>query len=261
MRIRSVVDDDTSGEMARSIAADGIHEPLIAEEVAGELWLVDGQHRIEVALALDLPEVPCYVHAGTAESVLVKNLVTTRQHGRSNPAQEALVIRHLREAGGLPLERIAEITGLSVGWCRRLNDIAALPPGVMDLVASGQLGVSHAMELVAIATDPAIEEIARQAAAYHYTVLDVRARVQVALQPAAAPQPGGTTFDGSGRPSRVPLLCHLCRVDLGTTPPYVWMCGDCQVLVVEMHSAYVQALAAADASPAPRPPLTTSPTP
>ena len=148
LRVTSVLDADLLAELEESITRQGILQPLQVEQVGEELWLVDGLHRLLVAKRLGWEEIPCIISPGTQEGVLLKNLVVNRQRGKSNPAQEAKLIRYLREEGGLPLERIASITGLSVSWTRRLHAISFLPPGVLDLVGAGKLGASIALELL-----------------------------------------------------------------------------------------------------------------
>lgn len=247
LRVTSVLDESLLDELEESIASQGILQPLQVESVGDELWLVDGLHRLAVARRLGWSEVPCLVVPGDQADVLLKNLVVNRQRGKSNPAQEAKLILYLRSEGNMPLEQIAELTGLSIGWCRKLHDIASLPGPVLALVGEGRLGISHAIELLALTDATQQVETADQAVRWSYTVADVRARVQVLLQPAAQPPPGGVQFDGVGKQSRVPILCFTCRADLGVTPPYVWLCGECQSLISEMWSSYQTALAAAAA--------------
>ena len=230
LRVTSVLDEDLLEELGESINAQGILQPLQVELVGEEIWLVDGLHRLAVAKRLGWSEVPCLVVPGDQADVIIKNLVVNRQRGRSNPAQEARLIFYLRSEGKMPLEQIADLTGLSLGWTRKLHDIARLPGPVLDLVGAGRLGISHAMELLALEDDSAQLETAEQAVRWNYTVTDVRARVQVLMQPAAQPSPGGVQFNNEGKQSRVPILCFCCRADMGATPPYIWLCGDCQTI-------------------------------
>lgn len=261
LRVTSVMDEDMMREITDSIRSQGILQPLQVEDIEGELWLIDGLHRMMAARDIGLTEVPCMVTRGTTEGVLVKNLVVNRQRGKTNPAEEAQLIRSLMENGDIPLEKIARVSGLSVGWTRKLYDLAFLPPSVLGLVAIGKLGITHALELLALKDETMQKEVAEQAVSWRYTVEQVKIRVATLLQPAFVPSPGSTQFDSRGAPSRVPILCFTCRRDMGDAPSYVFICGDCQQMTVEFYREY-QALVAADAvraPPAPAPLPTPAP--
>lgn len=250
LRVTSEVDPTTMAEMEDSIRGQGILQPLQVAEVDGVLWLIDGLHRLLVARRLGLATVPCLVRPGNVQEVLLHNLIVNRQRGRSNPAQEAKLIRQLREADGYPLEKIAELTGLSIGWTRRLHDISYLPPAVLDLVADGRLGVTHAMELLRLQNDAYQGEVAQQAVEWRYTVEQVRARVQALLNPQVTPTPGAVGFGANGAPTRIPIPCYVCHVDLTDHINYIYVCGACQALldrIIGLGQAALQAPAAAAA--------------
>ncbi len=238
LRATAQYDAELETELEESIASQGILQPMQLEEVDGELWLVDGLHRLIAAKRLGLAEVPCLVRPGDHAGVMVKNLITSRQKGKSNPGEEAKLVRYLREEGNMPLERIAELTGLSIGWTRKLHDVAYLPDPVLNLVSLGKLGISHALELVRL-EDTALQlEVASQAVEWHYTVEQIRLRVNTLLEPVQEPVPGSVQFGAQGRPSRVPIPCYVCHTDLTGNVNYIYICGDCQQLVDTFLQAY-----------------------
>lgn len=230
IRVTSQFDGDLLEELEESIARQGILQPLQLEEVDGVLWLVDGYHRLMAAKELGNPTVPCVISSGTPDSVLLKNLVVNRQRGKSNPAEEAKLIRLLREEGGYSLEKIAQMSGLSIGWTRKLHDIAYLPIEVLTMISQGRLGISHAIELIPLKDTAHQIELAGQAVEWRYTIEQTRLRVIFLLQPALAPSPGGVQFDPRGRPTPVPIPCAGCGEDLTDFVSYLYMCGDCQRL-------------------------------
>lgn len=238
LRVTSIMDDDRLQELVESIRAQGILQPLQVTRTGEELWLVDGFNRLQAARELELPEVPCLIVDGGPGEVLLHNLVVNRQRGRSNPAEEARLVRHLREEGGLPLEAISKATGISVSWARKLHDVAGLPEEVLALVGEGHLGVSHAMELLPLA-DPALTlQTAVQAVEWRQTVDQVRLRVQQLLRPEQPLSPGDTYFEETGQPRRLPLPCAVCQVDVVDSPDWVHVCQQCKPLVIEFGHMY-----------------------
>ncbi len=244
LRVTSQFDAELLRELGESIAKQGILQPPQVAEVEGKLWLIDGLHRIQAAKNLGWTRVHGLVQPSTAREVIGQNLVVNRQRGKSNPAEEAKLIRTLREAEGLPLAQIAAMPGLSVGWTRRLHDISYLNPSVLEMVGASRLGVTHAMELLRLEDEALQLEVATQALEWRYTVEQVRLRVDVLLRPQVAPPPGGTSFGETGAPYRVPIPCCYCQRDLTGNISYRYMCGDCQTRHDAMEMAYDEAIRA-----------------
>ena len=247
LRVTSQFDGDLLEELEESIARQGILQPLQVEEVGGVLWLIDGYHRLMAAKELGRTTVPCIITPGSSDDVLLKNLVVNRQRGRSNPAEEAKLIRTLREEGGYPLEKIAQLSGLSIGWTRKLHDLSYLPRVVLDLVSQGKLGISHAMELIPLKNAALQEELAGQAVEWRYTIEQTKLRVMFLLQPSTAPAPGGVQFDYRGRPAPVPIPCAGCGLDLTDNVSYLYMCGECQ----RLYFAFLSEMRRHEMAPAP----------
>ena len=257
LRVTSQFDAELLTELEESIAKQGVLQPIQCMEFEGKIWLIDGWHRIVALERLGKTEVPAIVRPGTPRDIIMQNLVVNRQRGKSNPAEEAKLVRRLREDEGMPIETIAQLSGISVGWARKLHDISYLPAAVLDLIGSGKLGISHAMELLKLESAGLQVEVANQAVEWRYTVEQVRFRVQALLQPAAVTPPGGVQFDAGGSPSRVPIPCYVCHRDLTGNVSYLFMCGECQELVNEfLHAYHVAETApapAADGAPAAQP--------
>ena len=238
LRVTSQFDAELLAELEESIARQGVLQPIQCMKVEGKVWLVDGWHRIVALKHLGKTQVPAIVRPGTPGQVIMQNLVVNRQRGKTNPAEEAKLIRRLREDEGMPLESIAALTGISIGWARKLHDISYLTPTVLQLIGEGKLGVTHAMELLRLPDAQLQIEVAGQAVEWKYTVEQVRFRVQALLQPAAIPEPGGVQFDARGVPSRVPIPCYVCHKDLTGNVSWLYMCGECQEFVNEFLRAY-----------------------
>ncbi len=238
LRVTSQFDAELLAELEESILRQGVLQPVQLIEVEGILWLVDGWHRIAALKRLGQTQVPALIKPGTPREVIMQNLVVNRQRGRTNPAEEAKLVRRLREDEGMPLESIAQLTGISIGWARKLHDISYLPLTVLGLVGEGKLGVTHAMELLKLQDESLQIEVAQQAVEWKYTVEQVRFRIVALMAPQTLPQPGGVQFDQQGAPSRVPIPCHVCHVDLTGNVSYLFICGDCQELINEFLRVY-----------------------
>ncbi len=254
LRVTSQVEDAMFDELVESIRKNGILQPITVSKIGENFLLVDGLHRILAAKEVGLLTVPAMISDDTESDIMIKNLFLNRQRGRSNPAQEAEVVRFLEQDQHLSLREIAERTGISDTRVRQLLAISSLPREVLDLVAERKLGISHAEELLKLEKPDDQLQVAQDAVNWKYTVEQVRLRVHELINPLPTPQPGSFIFEPTGQPVRVPILCALCALDLGDNKSYLWLCPACIQLVAEVkrHLEPPSVLVSAESTPAPR---------
>lgn len=247
LRVTSSMDDHIMAELRESIQKDGILQPLQVARIDDQLIVVDGLHRLVVAKELGLEKVPCIIHEATERDLMVKNLVLNRQRGKSNPAHEAQVIRHLLDTEKLTLEEVSALCNLSQGWVSRLNKVSYLPPQILSLVEEGVLAVSSADHLTKL-TDPQLQiQVARDAVSWKYTEQQVKDRVYDLLNIRPEPGPGETTFEDGGKPTIIPLTCYFCHTEVTRGDGYIWICDPCRDLVNAFWNEYISQQPAAPA--------------
>lgn len=239
LRVTSDIDPHILEELAASIAKEGVLQPLQIALVNGIFVLEDGLHRLVASREVGLETVPVIVHEATEAEVLGRNLILNRQRGKSNPAQEAEVIRHLVEVEGKSVEEIAALTCLSPGWVSRLHDLSSLPPEVLNLISEGLLHVTPAWHLTKL-TDPEMQiQVARDAANWRYTEQQVKARVDELRGTRQEPKPGEPVFRNSGEVSIVPLTCYFCHREVEKADNYIWVCPEHRALIDAFWEQYV----------------------
>jgi len=245
-RVTSVWDPQIEEEFKRSIETKGFLEPVQLLEIDGELWLTDGLHRLEQAEKLKIPSIPAIIKKGTAEDLLIENLIRNRQRGKSNPAQEAEVLDQLVNRRGFPLQNAAHQLGLSPEWAQKLLKIASLPEEIKDLLKLSKIPVTGGFYLADLTEAGQQIQVARDASEYGYTAFQIKARVTQLLNPDYQPKEGETTFAQNGTPQRIPLRCRFCAKELPDVgKQYIWVCPDCEQEAADLMKNYHAALAAA----------------
>lgn len=227
LRVTSQVEDETQAEMTASVSKLGVLQPIQLARCGGKLVLIDGLHRLVACQTLGITEVSAVIEEMTEAELTIRNLLLNRQRGRSNPAEEAELVRYLEEEAHLSLAEIAERTGISRSRIRELLEISKLPKEILALVAQRALGITHAIELLPLIGHEKILQVADDAVLWRYTRDQVALRVKELLHPAPQPAPGSFVFGDQGRPQRVPILCALCATDLADNKSYLWLCGTC----------------------------------
>jgi ParB/RepB/Spo0J family partition protein len=237
-RVTSVWDPAIAEEFLESVRAKGILEPVTLMRIDGQLWLIDGLHRLEAAEHLKMESIPAYVIEGSLEELLIQNIIRNRQRGKSNPAQEAEVLALLVEKKGFPLEMAAKQMGMSETWARRLLKISTLPDQVKDQLKHGKIPVTGAFYIADLPRPEDQVAVAHDAEFYAYNAEQIKVRVGQLLNPDVEPEPGGITFTPEGKPARIPLTCHFCGAILNASDSYVWTCAECLSLARDAIDYY-----------------------
>lgn len=238
-RVTSIWEAEIEPEFAESVRAKGILSPVSLLEIDGELWLIDGLHRLQMAEKLGLPTVPAIIKKGTVEDLLIENLIANRQRGKSNPAEEADVLAYLVNVRAFPLETAVKQMGLSLDWGKKLLRISQLPQEVKDLIKLGKIPVTGAFYLVDLSNPQEQQSVARDAALYGYTAYQIKARVGQLLNPDQEPDEGSYKFAENGTPQKIPIRCRFCGAELPEVgKQYIWICGTCEADAADLLKAY-----------------------
>lgn len=225
-RVTSVFEPETLTELKESVKAKGILVPLSVLYVNGRYYLIDGLHRLEVAKELGISEVPCLVKEGDEYDLIIENLIANRMRGRSNPAQEAMLVKKMRDEWGWSFGEIARKLGISNFTAKQLYDVTRLPEQVLQYVAMGKLSIGKAWLLREI-PDPrdqikAAEDIVK----FNYTESQVRELVKYYLE--AYQEVGVPSTPSVVKPTQeIALNCEICNKRFEGVATYHWICEEC----------------------------------
>lgn len=138
--------------LAESIASVGVKQPMTAVWQDGKAWLTDGHRRLGAALyametlGAEIKSVPVQTedrYASEADRVLSQ---LVRNNGKPlSPIEQARVYKRLIDLGWTE-KQIAESIGRSVPWVKNLLELRAAPTAVTEMVRSGQVSATLAMD-------------------------------------------------------------------------------------------------------------------
>jgi ParB family chromosome partitioning protein len=184
---------ETLRELADSIKAQGIVQPLIVRDRNGHLELIAGERRWRAAQLLGLAEVPVIVRQADDPAVLELALIENLQREDLNPLDEANGYAQLLERFQLKQEEVAIKVGKSRAAVANALRLLKLAPPIQACLRDGRLSVGHAKVILGLVTESqqqlAADRVVKEALNVRQTEALV-ARVQ-ARQTAAAPQSGG----------------------------------------------------------------------
>jgi len=137
-------------ELAASIKAQGILEPLVVRPNGGKHELVCGYRRLAAAKLLKLAEVPVVVREMTDAQVVEAQLVENLQRQDLNVLDEARAYRAYIDVTKATQAELGKKVGVSQSHFAKLLSVLELPDKVRNLIAAGKLSASHAEILATI---------------------------------------------------------------------------------------------------------------
>jgi ParB family chromosome partitioning protein len=161
-------------ELASSIRAKGIIQPLVVRPVSGtdRYEIVAGERRWRAAQAAQLHEVPVVVRDFDDGEVLEIAIIENIQRADLNAIEEALAYRQLMDRFGHTQEAVAEALSKSRSHIANLLRLLTLPEDVQRMVREGVLSAGHARAMV---TAAAPLDLARRVAAEGLSVRETEA--------------------------------------------------------------------------------------
>jgi ParB family chromosome partitioning protein len=137
-------------ELAASIRANGILQPIIVRPGGAGYEVVAGERRVRAARLAGLTEIPAIVRRYSDDEVLVLSLVENIQRTDLNAIDKAQAFRRLSTHLGATHQEIAERLGIDRTSVTHLLRLLDLPADIQDLVRSGRLSTGHAKALVTL---------------------------------------------------------------------------------------------------------------
>jgi len=188
---RSTIDPETLRELAASLRAVGILQPLLITPGPGERYtLVAGERRWRAARLAGLHDAPVIVTSLAGDELLAAALVENVQREDLSPLEEARAYERLIEATGESQSQIAERVGKSRSTVANALRLLGLPPAIRDSLAAREITEGHARALLAVASAGDQAELWRRVVAEGLNVRQTeRAAQAVKAPPATSPAP------------------------------------------------------------------------
>jgi ParB family chromosome partitioning protein len=187
---RGQMDEARLQDLARSITANGVIQPIVVRKVGDRFQIIAGERRWRAAKLAGLLRVPIVVRAvaaGQERSLLEMALIENIQRENLNPIEEALAYRRLADEFQMTQEAIATAVGKDRATVANVLRLLKLPADVRADVASGTLSMGHARALLALSDEGALRRLARDVIARSLSVRETESLIKHAAEAAAQP--------------------------------------------------------------------------
>ncbi len=150
---RQAFDEGPLQELADSLRANGVLQPVIVRRGGSGYELVAGERRVRAARLAGMKEIPAIVRRYGDDEMLVLGLVENVQRADLNPIDKAAAYRRLMTQLGATQEEVARRLGLNRSSVANMIRLLELPTEVQELVRAGALSMGHARALLALNND------------------------------------------------------------------------------------------------------------
>ena len=174
-------EDARLDELAQSIKANGVIQPIVVRKVDGGYRIIAGERRWRAAQRAGLTRVPVVIKdvaAGSDAQLLEMALIENIQREDLNPIDQAAAYEKLSTDFRMTQEEIAAAVGKDRSSVANHMRLLKLPQEVRAEVAGGRLSMGHARALLAIVDEGAQRQVAREVIARNLSVRETEAMVK-----------------------------------------------------------------------------------
>jgi len=179
---RRVFQADRLEELAQSIRANGIVQPLVVRRHAERYQLVAGERRWRAAKIAGITRVPAVIQEIPDERLLEITLIENIQREDLNPIETALAFDRLCRELHLNHEEVGLRTGKDRSTVANLIRLLQLPPDIQQLIAERRLSAGHARCLLTLPTADLQREVAEKSVAQGWSVRQVERLTQKMME-------------------------------------------------------------------------------
>jgi ParB family chromosome partitioning protein len=160
-------------ELAQSIRASGIIQPLVVRRIGDRYQLIAGERRWRAAQRAPIGRVPVVVRDVPEETALEMALVENLQREDLNAIEQARAFERLIEEFSLTQEEVAERTGKDRATIANSLRLLKLEETIQDMLEEGRISAGHARALLSINDHKERFDVARRIARGGMTVRQV----------------------------------------------------------------------------------------
>ena len=209
---RSRAHEARLAELAESIKANGIIQPIVVRRVDGGFQIIAGERRWRAAQLAGLHRVPVTVRdvpKGDEGTLLELALIENIQRENLNPIEEATAYRRLLHEFHLTQEQVAATVGKDRASVANYLRLLKLPEEVRRAVAAGELSMGHARALLGLDDAAEVGRAAREVVSRGLSVRATEALVARIVKSRASRKPQARAADVHTRAAEEKLSITL----------------------------------------------------
>ncbi|AXC11608.1 Chromosome (plasmid) partitioning protein ParB [Acidisarcina polymorpha] len=181
---RTRFDEQQLDELAASIAATGVVQPILVRPLGGDRFqLIAGERRWLASQKAGKTTIPAMIRAVSDEQAMEMTIVENLQRTDLNPMEQARAFERLTREFKMTQEQMAQRTGKNRASISNFLRLLRLPVEIQGRVEAGELSFGHARALLAIEDPAMLIKAAQKVGALSMSVRQTETFVQGLLYP------------------------------------------------------------------------------
>lgn len=186
---RTQFDEAKLNELAQSIAASGVVQPIVVRSLGKDSYqLITGERRWLASRKAGKTTIPAIVRQVSDEQAMEMTIVENLQRADLNPMEQARAYQRLSQDFKMTQEQMATRTGKERASVANFLRLLRLPEPIQQKVESGDLSFGHARTLLALDSPESITAAAQKVIALSFSVRQTESYVQGLINPEAKPK-------------------------------------------------------------------------
>jgi ParB family chromosome partitioning protein len=208
---RKVWDDQQLADLAESIRANGVVQPILVRPAAAGFELIAGERRFRAAQLAQLKTIPAIVRSATEQQLLELSLIENIHRSDLNPIERAKAYQNYLNTFSLTQTEAAQRLGQDRSVIANYLRLLDLPEQIKQMLSNGQLSMGHARAILALPTDELRRRLANRAMTGRLSVREVERLVRRYLAGSETAKPTVPT-----KPAHILDLENKLSRELGT---------------------------------------------
>jgi ParB family chromosome partitioning protein len=151
---RKVMDDEALQELAASIRAQGVMQPIVLRSVGDQRYeIIAGERRWRASQLAGMEKIPAVIREVSDESAVAMSLIENIQREDLNPMEEALALQRLVDEFDLTHQQVADAVGKSRTTVTNFLRLTHLSGEVAQMLANGDIEMGHARAILTLSND------------------------------------------------------------------------------------------------------------
>ncbi len=181
---RTHFDEDLLEQLAQSIRANGVVQPILVRQTkSGRYQLITGERRLLASRKAGKDSIPAFVRVASDEQAMEMTIVENLQRADLNPMEQARAYQRLSQQFQMTQEQMATRTGKDRASVSNFLRLLRLPEETQSSVESGMLSFGHARTLLALESADRIRAASAKVMALSMSVRQTESYVQGLLNP------------------------------------------------------------------------------
>ena len=181
---RSQINEEQLAELAASITANGVVQPILVRPLeAGRFQLIAGERRWRATQLAGKSTIPAILRQVSDEQAMEITIVENLQRADLNPMEQARAFERLSREFHMTQEQMATRTGKDRATVSNFLRLLRLPSTVQSRVESGDLSFGHARTLLALEHAEEMEKAAQRIVTLSLSVRQTETYIQGLIHP------------------------------------------------------------------------------